>query len=213
MTIRARWLTGLAAAVGYLLLWLGWLGHWSWPTELDSALLDSACRYGVAHPGWVRGWKVFCTVFGPWTFQMIAAVVAIVALVRRQPRTAIFLLVAVELSGFVTEIAKDLAHRARPLTALTHEPTWSFPSGHALGTIAGALALCAVLRVTDLAWRRFVVGLCAVIVLAVGVGRVVLNVHYPTDVLAGWLLGYLWILMCLPILASRRSTDSIPAGT
>jgi membrane-associated phospholipid phosphatase len=213
VTIRARWLTGLAAAVAYLLLWVGWTAKWAGPAALDASLLDPAYRYGVAHPGWVQGWKVFCTVFGPWTFQVIAAVVAIVALVRRERRTAVFLLFAVVLSGYVTEIAKDVAQRARPLTALTHEPSWSFPSGHALGTIAGALGLCAVLRIADVAWRRWAEVACAVIVVAVGVGRVMLNVHHPTDVLAGWLLGYLWVLVWLPVLVKTRPATGVPAGT
>lgn len=204
MTNRNRWLIGTAAVVGYVLLWVGWVAQWSWVTTLDEALLEPAYRYGVAHPGWVLGWRWLSFIFGPWTFQIAAVVVAFVALARRQRRTAIFLLVGVVMSGLVTEVAKDIAQRARPLTALAHETSWSFPSGHALGTMAGALGLCAVFTLWDVARHRLIAVLCAVIVVFVGVSRVVLNVHNPTDVVAGWLLGGLWFLVWSPLLSSRR---------
>jgi undecaprenyl-diphosphatase len=70
--------------------------------------------------------------------------------------------------------------------------------------MAGALGLCAVLLpLLGLAWRRVVAVSAVVVVLLVGAGRVILNVHNPSDVLAGWLLGYTWFLVCLPILGSR----------
>ena len=210
MTNRNRWLIVAAAAIGYALLWVGWVAQWSWVTTLDESLLEPAHRYGVAHPGWVLGWRWLSFVFGPWTFQITAVLVAFVALARRQRRTAIFLLVAVVLSGLVTDVAKDIAQRARPLTALAHEPSWSFPSGHALGTMAGALGLCAVFRMAQVARLRLIEVLCAVIVVVVGVSRVVLNVHNPTDVLAGWLLGGVWFLVCLPLLAPSGFSSRSP---
>lgn len=211
MTNRNRWLVGVAAAIGYALLWVGWVAQWSWVTTLDESLLEPAHRYGLAHPGWVLAWKSLSFVFGPWTFQITAAVVAFVALARRQRRTAIFLLFGAALSGMVTDVAKDIAHRARPLTALAHEPSWSFPSGHALGTMAGALGLCAVFRMAQVAHIRLIEVLCAVIVVFVGVSRVVLNVHNPTDVLAGWLLGGLWFLVWLPLLSPPRRSPAADA--
>ncbi len=93
------------------------------------------------------------------------------------------------------------------MTALAHEPSWSFPSGRALGTMAGALGLCAVFRMAQVARARLIEVLCAVIVVFVGVSRVVLNVHNPTDVLAGWLLGSLWFLVCLPLLSHSGSRN------
>ncbi|MDH6243287.1 phosphatase PAP2 family protein [Mycobacterium sp. OTB74] len=204
MTTRTRWLTGLAAVLGYGLLWLGWVQHWSWLDWFDNALLDAAHRYGMAHHGWVRGWNLLCDVFHPGIFELVGVVAGAVELARRHWRRSVFLLVGVALAGVVTEISKDIARRPRPLTALVHEPSWSFPSGHALGTMAGALGLCAVLLpLLGLTWRRVVAVSAVVVVLLVGAGRVILNVHNPSDVLAGWLLGYTWFLVCLPILGSR----------
>ena len=54
---------------------------------------------GVAHPGWVTSWDVFCTVLGPTAFRLLALVVIVVALMRRNLRVALFLVISVELVG------------------------------------------------------------------------------------------------------------------
>jgi undecaprenyl-diphosphatase len=183
---------------GYVLLWIGFVLHWNWLAAVDTAMLDSFLRYGGAHPGWVTGWDVFCTVLGPTAFRLASLVIIVVALTRRNVRIAMFLLISVELSGLVTEVAKYAADRPRPTTALVSAAGASFPSGHALGVMVGVLAL------STIAWpilhtplRTCLVVLGVVIVIAIGLGRVVLNVHHPSDVLAGWALGYAYFALCL----------------
>jgi membrane-associated phospholipid phosphatase len=74
----------------------------------------------------------------------------------------------------------------------------SFPSGHALEATAGLLAMLSfVLPMANRAARRIAVVAVALALPAVGISRVALNVHYPSDVLAGWSLGYLYFLLCL----------------
>lgn len=207
MTRHKRWLLG-SAAVGvvlYAVLWSGYVQQWKWLAAIDSSALDVMHRYGVAHPGWVTGWNVFCTVLGPAVFRLAALVVIVVALARRKVRVAVFLLISVELSGVVTEAAKAAADRPRPSTAFVAASATSFPSGHALGVMVGVLALLTV------AWpllrpplRAWLVALGAVTVIAIGVGRVVLNVHYPSDVLAGWALGYAYFAVCLLMVSPTR---------
>lgn len=212
VTVRNRWLLLVSALAGYGLLWVGWVLQWTWLHTVDNTLLDAAYRHGVAHRGWVRGWKQFCDVFAPWTFQVTAAAVAVGALVRRHYRAAVFLLVCVVLTGTVTEIAKDVAQRPRPGRDLAYEPSWSFPSGHALATLVGVLGLTAVALTVVTPERRRLVWACAAIGLAVavlvGVGRVMLNVHFPSDVLGGWLLGSAWFAGTLPILTGGRAAKT-----
>ena len=121
-------------------------------------------------------------------------------------RIALFLTVTVLLSGAVTEIAKNLVDRPRPAGALVSAYSTSFPSGHALGVLVAVAALLAV------AWpavggsrRRRLAALGVVIVVAIGVGRVVLNVHHPSDVLAGWALGYAYFVACLSAGAAEKA--------
>ncbi|WP_458318915.1 phosphatase PAP2 family protein [Mycolicibacterium brisbanense] len=199
MNTRTGWLivSALIAVAVYALMWMGYGLHWAWLAAFDDAGLTVPYRYGASHPAWVTGWDVFCTVLSPVTFRIVALVVSVVALVRRQVRIAVFVWFAVELSALLTALAKNLADRPRPVTALAYAPSTSFPSGHALGVMVGVLALLAVawplLRAPLRTWLA-VVG--AVVIVAVGVGRVVLNVHHPSDVVAGWALGYAYFVVC-----------------
>jgi membrane-associated phospholipid phosphatase len=215
---RKTWLIAsavLAVAV-YALLWIGYASHWNWVTTTDSSLLEIGHRHGVAHPGWVIGWNVFCTVLGPTAFRLLTVAVIIFSLVRRNVRVAMFLVISVELSGLITEIAKYAASRPRPTTALVIAPSTSFPSGHALGVMVGVLALLTVvLPIVRHPLGAWLVALGAVTVAAIGIGRVVLNVHYPSDVLAGWALGYAYFVACLLMVPPSRPvtvTDETPAA-
>jgi len=212
MTPRKSWLLGSAAvAVAvYALMWIGYIAQWNWLTTLDSTALEAFHRYGVAHPGWVTSWDVFCTVFGPTAFRLLTLVVIVVALVRRNLRTALFLVISVELAGLVTEVAKWAVDRPRPDTAFVYAYSTSFPSGHAVGVTVGVLALLTVaLPVVRRPLRAWLIGLGVVIVIAIGVGRVVLNVHHPSDVSAGWALGYAYFVACLLLVPpQRRITDA-----
>jgi membrane-associated phospholipid phosphatase len=218
MTPRKTWLLWSAAvAVAlYALMWIGYVLQWNWLTTIDSSALDALHRFGAAHPAWVTTWDVFCTVLGPTAFRLLALVVIVVALVRRNLRVALFLVISVELSGLVTEIAKQAADRPRPVTALVYAHSTAFPSGHAVGVTIGVLALLTVaLPVLRRPLRVWLIALGAVVVIAIGIGRVVLNVHHPSDVLAGWALGYAYFVACLLMVPPSRpitEADETPAA-
>jgi undecaprenyl-diphosphatase len=129
------------------------------------------------------------------TFEVagVAAVVTIVLLVRRWGRQA-FLLVA----GLAIELSVFLASNkivARPRPAVSHlggtPSTYSFPSGHTAATIVlwGGIAVI-VMVATTRRWPRIAMWTLAVVLaVAVGLSRVYRGEHYPTDVMAGALLG------------------------
>jgi undecaprenyl-diphosphatase len=204
------------AATVYALMWIGYAVQWNWLMTIDSSWLETMHRYDVAHPGWVTAWNVFCTVLGPTAFRLVTLLVIIFALVRRNLRVAFFLVISVELSGLITEIAKYAANRPRPATALVAAPSTSFPSGHALGVTVGVLALLTVvLPVIHRPLRAWLVAFGALTVIAIGIGRVVLNVHHPSDVVAGWALGYAYFVACLLMVPPSQPvtvTDETPAA-
>ena len=215
MTQRKSWLIGLAVCglALYALLWIGFAQQWPWIGAMDRVAIDPLHEFGVGHPGWVTAWDVFCTLLGPTAFRLVAFIVIVFAFARRNLRVALFLVISVELSGLVTEAAKAAANRPRPVEALVNAWGSSFPSGHALGVMVGVLALCTIaVRVVRRPTWLIVVGV--VVVLAIGIGRVVLNVHHPSDVLAGWALGYIWFVICLlavPPTAPVTAADETPA--
>ncbi|WP_163747174.1 phosphatase PAP2 family protein [Mycolicibacterium helvum] len=210
MTSRKSWLVAsvVVAVLVYAAMWVGYAQNWAWLDTVDTQSLQTFHKIGVAHPGWVSFWDVFCTVFGPNGFRVIALVLVIVALIRRNVATAVFLVVSIGLMGALAEGAKYLAGRPRPSTALVYGSSTSFPSGHALGVVVGVLALLTVLW-ASLAprWRTALAVLGGVLVVLVGSARVVLNVHHPSDVVAGWALGYLYYLLCLRLAPPRGITS------
>jgi undecaprenyl-diphosphatase len=115
-------------------------------------------------------------------------------------RYAALVLGAVLGTLFVMLALKGLYDRPRPpfVTHLDPQSDESFPSGHSM--IASALYLTlATLIARALPQRRlrvFTIATGAVLALAIGVSRLYMGVHYPTDVLAGWTVGCAWALVC-----------------
>lgn len=206
-------LAALAVAV-YAGMWVGYLLGWAWLDQIDSSALATLHDYGIRHPGWVRFWDVFCTVAGPAGVRVVGAVLVVVAVWRRNVRVAVFVVVSIELSFVVTAVAKGLADRPRPANPLADVASSSFPSGHAVAVMAGTLALLTVLLPLLRPGLKVVaMVLGALVVVAVGVGRVVLVVHHPSDVLAGWALGYLYFLACLVLIRPTMSETPVAPGS
>lgn len=206
MASRKSWLVAsvIVAVAVYATMWIGYSLNWAWLDAVDTDLLQTFHNIGATRPGWVSFWVVFCTVLGPNGFRVAALVLVVVALMRRNRATALFLLISVGVMGLVTEGAKMLAGRPRPATALAYGSSTSFPSGHALGVMVGVLALLTVLwPVLSPRLRPAVAVLGGLLIVLVGAGRVVLNVHHPSDVLAGWALGYLYYLLCVRMVPPR----------
>lgn len=143
-------------------------------------------------------------------FPLVAIVIALL-LLRRYRWAAIWLGVSA-VGGYVTvQTTKALIGRERPVweAPLAEATTAAMPSGHAATGIDVwiVLGLLAVLLLP----RRFgvpVLIVCAAIGLAMGPSRLVLGLHWPGDVLAGWLVGLGWLLLGLAAaaLAPRRIT-------
>lgn len=201
----------------FVAMLLGYRLGWMPLSRVDDAALEATLRVGERHPGWVTFWDVYCTLLGPAAFRLVTVVVIAVAFARRQVRLAVFLIVSVELSGLVTEIAKRLVDRPRPATALVHAASSSFPSGHAVGVMVAVIALLAVsLPLVSAARRAWLIAAGVAVIVTIGIGRVILNVHHPSDVIAGWALGYAYVAVCLMALLPVRPVtepDGIPEVT
>jgi undecaprenyl-diphosphatase len=130
---------------------------------------------------------------------VLAASIGFLLLVRK-PASA-FLMLAAGAGGIALNSAlKLLFHRVRPSVVphLVAVGSDSFPSGHALLSAAVYLSVAVLLArvVRGRTLKLYVLAVGALLTLLIGCTRLLLGVHYPTDVLAGWLAGGLWALLC-----------------
>jgi len=127
----------------------------------------------------------------------LAAVVVIIALLAGRYTDVVLLFLALAASELFVLATKTLVARPRPPLedARIVQTGFSFPSGHA-ALAAAFYGTLAYLLIRALRWDtlKVIVGsVAALLVVAIGISRVYLGVHYPTDVLAGWTLGVFWL--------------------
>ena len=93
-------------------------------------------------------------------------------------------------------------HRVRPNLYFIQETGYSFPSGHAMVTLVfyGTLLYFAFQHTSFRKWRSLLVVLAIFLIVAIGVSRVYLGVHYPSDVLGSYLAGFCWLIISIIII-------------
>ena len=149
---------------------------------------------------------------------MVTAVAIFYLLLIGRWRTALLMLVTVGGGQILSSLLKLGIDRPRPdlVSHLAEVQTLSFPSGHAMMSAVTYLTLGSMLAgiVPGRATKIYVLGVAVLVTLMVGVSRVYLGVHWPSDVLAGWCAGFAWAMLCW--LAARhffRRTDDAAAGS
>ena len=130
-------------------------------------------------------------------------------------RTALLVLVTVGGGQILSSLLKLGIDRPRPdlVSHLVDVQTLSFPSGHAMMSAVTYLTLGSMLAgiVPGRATRIYVLGVAVLITLMVGVSRIYLGVHWPSDVLAGWCAGFAWAMLCWLVARHffRRTDDAV----
>ncbi len=105
-------------------------------------------------------------------------------------------------SSMLNQALKRYFERPRPAIAMLHQSGLSFPSGHAMigGAFYGLLIYIVWRTVGNKIWRAFIVLFLTVLILLIGYSRIYLKVHYATDVLAGYAMGLLWLIISIYIM-------------
>ena len=152
-------------------------------------------------PRWLPGAALDITALGSAVVLGLAVLgIAGFLLLQGAWRSAVFVVAASSGGWVLNSLLKSAFGRARPdvVPHLREVMTLSFPSGHAMTSAAVYLTLGALLmRIAKRPLTKFYCMSAAMLITAlVGASRVYLGVHYPTDVLAGWLGGLSWALVC-----------------
>lgn len=196
----------LLAIGGLLIVLLGLIGSLLTATEhgqplwIDRELLR-ATRTALGPR--LEGSMVQITALGSKTvLTLVTVIAAMAAWLGQRRRAALEVALAGAGAGLLTLLLKQWVERPRPdLMPWLDEwvgASYSFPSGHAFSAMAiyGALGVILGRLAPTSAAARFTFGASILIAVLVGVSRVYLGVHYPTDVLAGWLAGGTWAWAC-----------------
>ena len=190
--------------------------------RLDDKLLLALRRPGHLDqpigPAWLLQSAIDLSALGGFTLQwLLGGATLIFLLLGRRRVEAAWLAASAVGASVLNASLKSMLHRPRPelVPHLAAVSNASFPSGHAM--ISAAIYLTIGLMLSEVQTRRsariFVMTFCSLLVLLIGVSRIYLGVHWPTDVLSGWCLGSIWALAVFAISRTLRSRSGAPRTT
>ena len=189
---------------------------WAFGFIVDEQILEGDTAADERLAAWLHGRATdpFTDVFraitwtGNFVTLLVVTVVAVIVLWRRRQRTdALFVAFAFLGAQVLSNGMKLGFRRERPFfpDPLATESTFSFPSGHALVSLAvyGSIALLLARRISSPRRRLLLLGGTGLLVLAIGFSRLYLGVHFLSDVLAGFAAGTAWLALLYVALELR----------
>ena len=156
----------------------------------DKSLLIKV--HAIASPNLDRLASVLTHLGVFWGVFPVTLVVSLILFRQQRWRSLIYLITTLLGSWFLCYVAKILLHRERPhiWEAVSLPSDYSFPSGHAMSSMTLAVAL--VVLTWGSRWCQWALLIGSGYVLAIGWTRLYLGVHFPSDVLAGWMASIAW---------------------
>lgn len=162
--------------------------------------IELAIREIIPHSGTLTKVMLWITSLGNWKFVIASAlIVSTLCWLNRKRNLIIPFLLALAGTEISVELLKVIVHRARPIGGAFLEHSASFPSGHS------AIAVALYGFIASLLWKRTknrfgksaILVTTLLIILLIGLSRIYLGVHFPTDVLGGYLVGTAWLLAAI----------------
>jgi|SRR5690348_11541364 len=198
MTLPARVHTaGIRLALTTVVLAVVWLAMLMFGRgPLDQSIYETL--YAGGRPALVTTARIFTALGEPTVLIGAGFIVAGWLWWQGRVRLALVLMCVILVGRGLSEVQKYEIARARP----TLEPhlvvvqTSSFPSGHAASSMIFYLSLALALAARS-RWRWLAAACAIVLSLLIGSSRVMLGVHWPSDVVGGWSFGLLWVLLTL----------------
>lgn len=167
-------------------------GGWTPLRDLDESITTALHSWAIGHPHWTLASKWWTNIFDPMPLRVAVLGLVIWLYRRRARRLALWAVTTTVVGGLLGMVLKLLVGRHRPdlLDPVARATGFSFPSGHALNAALVAGVFVLVLLPVAHGWRRRLLwGSAIAVTVLTGLSRIVLGVHWTSDVLAGWLLG------------------------
>ncbi|MFF1721750.1 phosphatase PAP2 family protein [Streptomyces sviceus] len=196
--------TGALALCSVLLLVLV-VVKWHPLLSVDGDIADTTHRWAVDEPGLTHAFRILTDwVWDPWTMRLLAAAAAIWLVVRRNDRwAAVWLVATCALGTLVQQVLKAAVGRERPVWPDPVDTAHfaAYPSGHALTATVVCGLLLWLLHHYGVGRTLWLTALTVAVISVVGVGltRIWLGVHWPSDVLGGWLLGAMLVTLAVTV--------------
>lgn len=211
---RAQSWVLVASALVFSALAVAVAVRWHPVLRIDRSAVNTMDGWSAAHPPLRSFWVGVSTVLQPLVWQVASAALALWLFVRRHVRHAAAVVIAVAGATATSSVVKAIIERPRPVPAhvVAHAAGWSFPSGHE--TAASAAVAVGVVVLAASRGRRHGLLVAAGVVAAalaclVGLSRIGLAVHFPSDVVGGLALGVFWAAVGAAVLtAGRPHADS-----
>jgi undecaprenyl-diphosphatase len=170
--------------------------------EQESLVLDQQILLTLQdwHNPLLNQMMIGVTFFGdPNVLGVLAVVTALVLLYFRKRSEATTLIIAALGASLLNLWLKDLFARARPQLweRMVDVQLYSFPSGHAMISLVVYGMMAYVLAIDFPKWRGAITVTLISLILGIGFSRLYLGVHWPTDVIAGYAAGLVWLLACV----------------
>ncbi len=154
---------------------------------------------------------IFFTYLGNWQVIIGLSIIAIIILgLLRERRKIVFLAMALISGEVIKELLKFLIHRPRPdiSFSLISESGYSFPSGHAvISVIFYGMVVYFIYKLCRKIWQKIILLVAfATLILLIGFSRIYLGVHWASDIIAGWLIGFAILLFFILIFKKYFAT-------
>jgi undecaprenyl-diphosphatase len=189
--------------------------RWTPLRHLDDAASHDANSLVREHPASEAPLRATSYLLHPWVFRAVVVVLAVWLALRGARRLAVWALVTITVAGLLGAGLKALVARPRPVlpVPIAHAPGASFPSGHALAAVVGCAVIVILLRPASHGARRAAAWTVAVVLsVAAGAFRVLLGVHYVSDVVAAWFLGAAIVLATVAAFQTWRHGEGRQAS-
>ncbi len=199
---RTRFWTAFLALAA---LWLAMM-LWGGPDAAWDRRLFSEIHTGANQA--IIKWASLVTHLGGWIVLSIVGIAAVVGLAFKRRRRAALLLIMLFVGRMAVELHKLLTGTPRPPIAaeVLNDASLSFPSGHSANAMITYVAIALLVPVAQRN-RAIAVVLAVGLAFAIGISRVLLGVHWPSDVIGGWALGLLWVVLFMRLASARPESE------